>query len=73
MKYSRSEKKIHVFMNFPELIPFARPLQKGRSWHSGNLHLQLLREEKCFLGKWSKKPRKLRINMFIYTEAVRTQ
>lgn len=60
-------------MNFPELIPFARRLQTGGSWHSRNLHLQLLGEEILFLGKWSKKPRKLRINMFIYTEAVRTQ
>lgn len=55
-------------MNFPELIPFARPLQTGGSGHSGDLHLQLLWEEKFFLGKWSYKPRKLRINMFIYTE-----
>lgn len=72
MTYGRSEKKIRIFMNvnFPQLILFARALQTGRSQHSGNLHLQLWREEKCFLGKWNKNPRKLRINMFIYTEAV---
>lgn len=31
LKYSRSDKKIHIFMNFSELIPFARSLQRGGS------------------------------------------
>lgn len=45
VKYSKSEKKIYIFMNFPELIPFTRPLQTGRSWHSGN----------CICSFWEKK------------------